>query len=691
MKPVTDPALLAQLNAAQPVTDPALLAQLNSPLHEGDANYRPTVSALQDQFWQATRAGDHDAAIQALKGLKAEGVNVGPAPDMAGDAARKTADSDSVGQNSVSGLGEGMRKAGRGIIQAAAMVSPVSAPAYWTSPNVRSAVDNMLPDNPNADAALNKTAGGMSSNVVGQAVPFAIAPEVSTPREAAMLATAQGFAVPLPTGQNTLKNRVFSAAAAGPLGRVSYGLTRSLANKTASVAAGALPVETQANMDAAKSVSQMTGLPAPMTLGDLGSVHARQVQDNVLENIPGSGRITEMTRQREAVAAGIKKLRDSFPVLPEPPQNIMQRSALTAQQSAKGAARLAYDAVEKASQGAPPIATRAATTVLRDAIVKYPELLNRIGNSATRAKIEGLLSGKPISFADSREIISAVNGESAAAQAQLRNGVSGAKDAALHYGRLSAALEADQNAWGQQTGGKVLQSLRDANKLYRETVIPYRAQNELKGLVKPNANPQTVLNHSPDSYETARRLMQGMTPEGRQAYATGLIDKALAKGQRPDGEVNLKTVLNALPHGRAAEVIFTLPQLKTIADLRRYAAAVDRSLNVNNTPQTGVRLAKLSGVMGASGGATALAGATLPAAALSGLGTIGLANLGRRALSGQGLTGNALRRLALSAPVESRVGQIAAQRVVLPGTNALAASYGIPLLLPPRVQQKKTP
>lgn len=66
MTAVTDPALLAQLNAPQPVTDPALLAQLNSP-DQPSAPTDPNFFQRVQQDWQNNKAAGEasDAAVSS--------------------------------------------------------------------------------------------------------------------------------------------------------------------------------------------------------------------------------------------------------------------------------------------------------------------------------------------------------------------------------------------------------------------------------------------------------------------------------------------------------------------------------------------------------------------------------------------------------------------------------------------------
>lgn len=638
-----------------------------------------TVGSMQAKFWNASRSGDKATALDMLRRLKAEGKNTGAPPNMAQDAARNTADSDSQLTNHIAGFGQGMRKAGRGIMQAQQMANP----AYWLSPKVRASVDNMLPDNPEADAGLNKTVGGMVQNITGQAVPFAVAPEVSGVKGAMGLAGLQGFAAPLPTGQNTLPNRLIGATVAAPIGGMGYVATRGAADKAAGMGRRNYSDESRATIEAANRLAARTNGAAPLTSGDLGNPFVRQTQDVLFENIPGAGRVREMTRQQGAVIRGVDDLKTRFPETADHPESIMQRSAIEAQKGAKTEAGRLYDAVDVESRaaGVPGIKTPQSAQALQAALKQYPELLSGISNSVTRAKIQSLLSRNPLSmsFANTREVMKAINGALKDATKAQATGASGSADAVLHLGRLSRALSADQQAWAQQAGGPTMAALNRANAHFAEKVAPYRNQAELRNLVKPDANPQGLLRTSQDSFETAERLMKAMTPEGQDAYRRGLVQRAIEKGTREDGKLNLRTLINNLPTGRAAEKIFSPADLEVLNDLARYARAVDRSLDVGNTPLTGKVVAKMAVAPAVGAGTGTFVG--LPAVA----GGLVLANITRRMASSR-----VLRSMLGTSSAESSIGRLAAGRVALPASVAAGNTYGLSgLMAAPRVEQRE--
>ena len=651
-----------------------------------------TVDSMQRKFWQASQTGDHATAVAMLRRLKAEGQNTGTPPNMAADAARKTADDDSVATNAVAGWGEGSRKAIRGIVQGANMLNP----AYHLSPAVKAQVDGFLPPNQNADEALNHTAGGMTTNIGGQAAPFVAAPEIRSVQGAAALAGAQGFMTDMPEGQNTFANRGLAALVAAPIGAGGYYVTRGAAGTANGALSGAYNTEARATIDAANRLRDLVPMGrmdrvraalhmpdnrAPLNAGDLGSPNVRQFQDVVAANIPGSGRNAEMVRQQSAVIAGVKNLGQRFPALGEEPETIMQRSALEGQKQAKTEAGRLYDAVDVESRapGVQGIKTTQAAQTLQQAVKAYPELLSGISNSVTRAKIQSLVTRHPLTmtFANTREVMKAVNGALSEATKRQATGASGSADAVLHLGKLSRALAADQQAWAQQTGGSTLAALQRANGHFAENVAPYRNQSELRNLVKPDANPQGLLRTNADSYETADRLMKAMTPDGQHAYRTGLVQKAIAKGTRDDGQLNLLTLVNALPTGRAAERIFSPGDLQIIQDLARYAKATDRSLSVGNTPLTGKQVAKL---LPATAAAPALFSAGgLPAV----VGGVSLANLSRRIASSKTL------RALLHTEAKQTPRMLAIAQRTQPIPVAAAASFGLPLLAPRRVQDQR--
>jgi len=634
-----------------------------------------TPDSLRSRFWEAKRNGDEKAALATFREMQRTGVTLGHEGPTPQNRLKTTAATQSYGNDLGASLGKGSRKVLRGFIQGLEFADP----EYYADPALRQQIDNVLPDNPQFDENLGHTVIGMIGDPVAQAVPFAVVPEVRSVQGAVGLAGLQGYFAGLPTGQNTLENRGLSALAAAPFGAAGYAATRGAANRVASAARGGYNTEAQATIDAAGRLSQRTGLPAPVNAGDLGNPITRQLQDVVFENTPGSGRVREMTRQQNVVIKGVEDLNARFPPTADHPEAIMQRSMQEAQKQAKQEATRLYDIVDVESKapGVGPLPPAKASAALKQGLAQYPEMLNSIDNSVTRKKLLSLLSGKPVSFSDTREMLSAVRTELAAAQKRQAMGGSGAKDSVLQLGRLQAALEADQVDWAKGVGGKAYQALKDANAHFSQKVAPYRSQAELRKYVARDANPEGMLRTSADGWETASRRMKAMTPEGQDAYRRGLVQQAIAAGKRDDGKLNLLTIMNNLPTGRAGEQIFSAADQEILNDLSRYARAVDRSLNVGNTPLTGKQAAKLIPAVGAGGTTVAAMGtAGLPYVA----GGVVLTNLMRRMASSR-----VLRAFTASNPVEGTLLQKAANRS-LPAYGAVSNEYLAPLLMPPRVQ-----
>lgn len=612
----------------------AIEAQMNQATPMPIVRNAPTRDTLERAYWGATRAGDERSKRAIMRAMQAEGINISaPAEPLTDWAAERTAQDDPVYDNFLAAAGYGAGQGLKGMGQFAESTNPALAARKQLSGN--SLMDGTFAPNPEADKALMDTVGGMGGNVIGQTLPWVPAGGmVNSARGAAILGGLQGASVPLPDDQNNLQNRAIPAVIGAGTGYGAYRGLNSLADKANGMRAGnyANPEHAE-TMAAAERISQRTGLPAEVTAGDLGRPIPRTLEDVVFANAPLSGRLSQMTRQQKAVTAAAAKIEAGIPQLTDQPEVVIQRSLMQSLRDRKIEAGKLFDEVNRRAvqSGAGPVQTERFANYIRQALNEYPDILKALGNTPLRRRLERLNLGEgpggvTMSFAETRALRSELGKHVEAARKRVLTGAPGASDEALHYSRMYGALLDDQEAWGQQVGGGVMNALSLANGQYKAKVIPFREQAELRRLVDPDANAQTAgAIPGKDAYIATDRLMEALTPEGQDALRAGVLRKAFDDAKREDGRISLRKLINNLPTGRAGERMFSPQDWQAINDLARYGRAVDRSLDVGNTPLTGKQMAML---------ALPGAGASYAGGPLGLFGLMAGGNIGRRVVSG---------------------------------------------------------
>ena len=359
--------------------------------------------------------------------------------------------------------------------------------------------------------------------------------------------------------------------------------------------------------------------------------------------------------------------------------------------AAKNTARTMYNAVDTAIAAQPgsgnlaPTTTQQVAAQLQQQFPEWATLTN--ASRATSGRLEGIVrgtgprqsavlgpNGQPMqlppqaSFADMRRLSTEVG--------QLVDATrTDPKLAAVHgqLKQLYGAIQQDVDNWAQTTTNRAAaDAYGNAQNFFRNNVAPFRNDPTLYRTVSsrtPTADFDKQAQKLTESLlgagnETTQLAVNLMSPEGRQAFAFSIMEKARARGINQDNaaEFTAPGFMRAMNLGRADTptpqriAMQGAPGLLQQAELTGQIVDATRgALTPKVAPQTGVRLLPLA-TTGSAGSLGEAAGQALGLPPLVG-GTAGAVGVPLAARGLDALMGTrAGTRFALGAPYQGGAG-----------------------------------
>jgi len=329
------------------------------------------------------------------------------------------------------------------------------------------------------------------------------------------LRTAKGAAI-LWGGLEALKDPgdLSERALSGASGAFGGALGHKLGTM-ASKGVGALLGKAE-NKDVKSTVDFAKKEGVNLTAGDLGN-RVLRTAENIAQESPISGRSAALERQAKQlddmlfpqgenkIVSGIKKVDDAM----------TQANKELWEPVYKESAKSGVKVIPKNLQ-----------TQLRDTVDKYPDLLNKIPNVQTRAKLDNLISSPKgltpkLSFEDTRELQQALGFLTKDFDRQVTMG-NLPKDYSNSLKKIYGSIHRDIDNWGANpAAAKAYDAYREANNLYKSAHLPWLendfVQKAKKGVYEENK--ETFLSDvlSPKNRQALEKLTSylEMTPSGK--------------------------------------------------------------------------------------------------------------------------------------------------------------------------------
>lgn len=191
------------------------------------------------------------------------------------------------------------------------------------------------------------------------------------------------------------------------------------------------------------------------------------------------------------------------------------------------------------------------------------------------------------------------------------------------------AIESDLSNFARKQGGKLNIAQREANKFFRENVVPFK-NKKLGAALSQESDPEKVFNFfigNTGTQQSNRQLFNALDAKGKAAVRFGLANEALKEsvseqaGKVVFSPAKFSTAINKKKN--ALNIFFSKGAKEEMQGLSRLMRAVQRSGQVLENPANGIRL--LDGLLsfGAGAGAIVAPGAVAKAGiAAAGLKTL---------------------------------------------------------------------
>lgn len=483
----------------------------------------------------------------------------------------------------------------------------------------------------------NKPLTTLAGRIAGGVVATLPASAISAPARLGMVGKAmasgagQGAAVGGlqfdPTGEERLQNIAIGGALGGAIPAAGAGIGRVVKGK-----ANTGSVEKSRELGA---LSQEHGVD--LTVPELrGSVGGKYVE-SVVEKLPGTGYIGFREKQTDQLKNAAENIVDKVGGKSTQDTGKTLLNSLDRRLSiSKKIAAKKFDKVEKIAeqQGGKVnfdnLSKSAEEIILAEATLPLAQQNKSIINLAN-----GFLNNemKSVSFDEARKLRSRLGSEVSRLKKSANTGAVQGEEYAM-ASKLFDAIGKDLDSFGTKSGGALKQAYQEANKFYKDKVVPFKS-DELAKAVGGNYDKEVVIGAflKPGREELASTLINNVGKKGLQASRAAILNNAMEKASQSDFFNAQLFAKEALRLGKANNVLFSDVQRKSLEGFSKLAKAAERASKFAANPETGSRLAGPVGVI--SAGSATIYDPLFGLGIAGGLGMAKLmqSNIGRRLLT----------------------------------------------------------
>lgn len=544
------------------------------------------------------------------------------------------------------GLGQGIQELGQGIGQVGLEATKYVSSKIGSRETTEDIGDRLREFNEGVEqdrAAFEQSAAGQSlagdaGQFLGNVVPtMAIGAPAAVVRGGmaaragynALVGGGLGAAEYVPEGESRLQNAL-TATATGGVGSIGLeGATRAGA-KAFNVARGRVEPEADEIMRASQQYD------VPLSAGDIRPTTANNMIENRLGRIPVVGMSGFRQRQGEAASNAIQRYRDRMAEGLDD-----DTGALTKRSLEKGLKRerevedqLFENMAQKA--GNSKIPTNNLNRVAREVIDREAAEVQGYGNKELMDSIEKYTRDPQRDFMGLRRLNTELR-EKVDGFYQGRNSIG--KNGVQDIQALKKALDADMEQYASQNGGQLLRAWKKYNKHYRENVIRYEKEADVRNALA-NLNPDEIHRTfiKPGTKDRAARFYDLMDDEGRSAVRLRIIEDALEKARRDEDFSPAKFAGELERMDAPSQVFFRGKEYDELKGFQKLMRAAAKGGQTMMDPPTGQAMEPyvvggIAAALGLTGGPTAiLAGA----GAAKGLSMLFTTRAGKRLLLAAG-------------------------------------------------------
>lgn len=159
--------------------------------------------------------------------------------------------------------------------------------------------------------------------------------------------------------------------------------------------------------------------------------------------------------------------------------------------------------------------------------------------------------------------------------------------------RVQKAIEKDMEDFAQANGPELAQAWRNADRIYKEKVAPYRDPALARALADESPEALARMLTSKGDVVAKRRMVKALDPKGQAALRTGILSEAMdagAVGERGADGIKIspaKVATYLEQHQDAIEAAFPGLKAAEVRGLMRLMRHADRAGSVGANPMTG--------------------------------------------------------------------------------------------------------
>lgn len=251
---------------------------------------------------------------------------------------------------------------------------------------------------------------------------------------------------------------------------------------------------------------------------------------------------------------------------------------------------------ELASSGLPDEATERLVGKLYSNLTRQPaaQAEGQVAEAVGGATAKALPAASPVdtTFSGLRRLRSTLG--SKVSDYYTGKGLPGfGKEGVTVVERVQKAIEKDMEEFAQANGPELAQAWRNADRVYKQQVAPYRDPALARALAEESPESLARMLTSKGDVAAKRKLVKSLDPKGQAALRTGILSEAMdagAVGERGADGIKIspaKVATYLEQHQDAIEAAF--PGLKgaEVRGLMRLMRHADRAGNVGANPMTG--------------------------------------------------------------------------------------------------------
>lgn len=362
------------------------------------------------------------------------------------------------------------------------------------------------------------------------------------------------------------------------------------------------------------------------SIGDLTQNPIVMSAENIAGYFPFTGRTAFLANQTAALK---KAASDVTPKVlgrqgvssKEDISTVLANSIKAKYASNKRTASQMYDAVERAAKDptvppVQPISLAQNAAALRN---EYPDLFNAFQDKQAVSRLNSIIEGTgprqsailgpnglpiqtppQLSFSDARWLDKRLGSMIRQGDKQVMAGNMD-PEAFRQLAQLQRSLRADIDDWALSTGRPdIVQGIKDANKYFRENIVPFREDATIRGVLqdrlKPDVLPQRLFGGDNPIY--AGKARQFLTPEGELAGKEFILEqgkkKAMEAALSPRASFLRPPGLTGV--GETGAKVLSPEELARFAQFEELLHAGRRAIGSGSDPSQQARLLSIAGL-----------------------------------------------------------------------------------------------